>query len=326
MTVIASTDAATREFATAVAIGLSDSPKWIPSRFLYDAQGSALFERICETPEYYPTRTESAILARHAAEFARHTGAVTLIELGSGSAVKTDHLLRAYADGATPVRYVPVDVSASILRVARERIEREFHSVEVQGVHGEYARAFPLLTRYDPAMLVFLGSTIGNLDRSEALQFWTAVAEAAPPGGYVLLGADLVKDRSVIEAAYNDAAGVTAQFTKNLFARMNRELGSGIDLAAIEHVARYNAAWRRVEISVRFTKTQQVDVEPLGRRFTVHAGEHVLTEISRKFVVDDLAAYLAGFGFALEHVATDERDWFAVLLLRKEDDDGSPDD
>ena len=305
------------DFARSVALGLSDSPRWLPARLLYDAPGSALFEAICEQPEYYLTRSETEILSRFAPAIRHLTGPVTLIELGSGSSVKTDHLLRAYAEDGGEVRYVPVDVSDSILQVAAERIEETFPSVNVARVHGEYERAFPLLEHYAPSMLLFLGSTIGNLNQAEALAFWRRVAAAMPEGSYVLLGADLVKDPEILEAAYNDAAGVTVAFTRNLFARMNRELGSALDVDAIDHVARWNAEWQRMEIFGAFRTAQTVAVRPLGRQFPIAAGERVMTEISRKFVLERLEQYLDCFGFELVHTFTDDREWFAVLLLRK---------
>jgi L-histidine N-alpha-methyltransferase len=306
------------DFARAVALGLSDTPRWVPARFLYDAAGSELFERICALPEYYLTRTETAILARFAPEIARLTGPATLIELGSGSSVKTDHLLRAYGDGSSALRYVPVDVSGSVLRIAAERIGDRFPAVNVASVNGEYESAFPLLAQYAPSLLLFLGSTLGNLNQGEALVFWRRVAAAMPAGNHLLLGVDLVKHPALLRAAYNDAAGVTARFTLNLFARMNRELDAGLDLAAIEHVANWDAEWQRIEIFGHFTARQRLRIAPLEMEFTIDAGEQVMTEISRKFVVPRLIAYLDCLGFRLVRVFTDERQWFAVLLLRKE--------
>lgn len=316
--VSAATDAAVLDFAQAVALGLSDSPRWLPARFLYDAEGSALFERICELPEYYLTRTETAILERFAPTIRELTGPVTLIELGAGSSLKTQHLLRVYAGGRDRLRYVPVDVSRSILQQAAERIEDHFPSVNVAGVYGEYEDAFPLLAQYAPTMLLFLGSTAGNLSHFESAVFWRRVAAAMPPGSHVLLGVDLVKDPAVLHAAYNDAAGISARFTLNLFARMNRELDAGLDLGKIEHVARWNAEWQRIEIFGRFRSTQRLRIRPLGLEVRIPEGEQVMTEVSRKFILPRLAAYLACFGFRLVRSFTDDRQWFGVLLLRKE--------
>ena len=311
-------DATVRDFAQAVALGLTDAPRWVPARFLYDAAGSALFEQICELPEYYLTRAETAILARAAPEISRLTGPATLIELGSGSSVKTDHLLGAYARGSGSLRYVPVDVSTSVLRVASERIGDRFPSVNVAQVNGEYESAFPLLAQYAPSLLLFLGSTLGNLNQSESVVFWRRVADAMPPGNHLLLGVDLVKDPALLHAAYNDAAGVTARFTRNLFARMNRELDAGLDVDRIEHVARWNAEWQRIEIFGRFRSTQRLAIRPLDLELTIPEGEQVMTEVSRKFVLPRLTAYLACFGFHLVRAFTDDQQWFAVLLLRKE--------
>lgn len=310
--------AGVQDFAGAVALGLNDAPRWLPARFLYDAVGSALFERICQLPEYYLTRTEAGILTRAAPQIRDLTGPVTLIELGSGSATKTDHLLRAYSRTGDPVRYVPVDVSASILRSAAERIEDQFPAVNVDGLNGEYEAAFPLLAQYAPSLLLFLGSTLGNLSQAESVVFWRRVASAMPAGSYLLLGADLVKDPALLHAAYNDAAGVTAQFTLNLFARMNRELDAGLDLTCIAHEARWNAEWQRMEIFGRFLATQRLRIGPLGLDVTIREGEQVMTEISRKFVLPRLTTYLSCFGFHLVRAFTDEREWFAVLLLQKE--------
>jgi L-histidine N-alpha-methyltransferase len=308
------------EFAREVAAGLSDVPRWLPSRFLYDARGSALFDQICELPEYYPTRTESAILAAHADAVAEITGPVTLLELGSGSAVKTDHLLRAYAARTRSVAYVSVDVSEAALAAAAGRIIAQHPAVSVTGVVGRYEEACRLFPRYSPCVVLFLGSTIGNLNHAESLAFWERVARHLAPGDFFLLGVDLVKDPVVLERAYNDAAGVSAAFTKNVFRRMNVELDAGLDLDAIEHVARYDPAWERIEISARFRETQTVRIAPLATTIDIAAGEMVMTEVSRKFEVERLKQYLACFGLVTRAVYTDPRRWFGVLLLQREEE------
>ncbi len=307
------------EFARAAATGLTDTPRWLPCQYLYDAEGSALFEEITRLPEYYPTRTEARILERHAADIRDATGPVTLIELGSGSSVKTSYVLSAYAEASGAVTYVPVDVSAAALEQAQARISRLHPTVRVEGMVGRYDDVFPRFRSHSPAMVLFLGSTIGNFNHGESLAFWQRVSRELTPGDYFLLGADLVKDVSVLEAAYNDAAGITAAFTANLFARMNRELGAGIDLGHLEHVARYNEDWQRIEIFARFTKGQRVRIEPLDLDVDIGAGEMVMVEISRKFVLRDLTAYLETFGFAVRDVFTDKRGWFGLLLLQKAD-------
>lgn len=300
-----------------MARSLTDSPPWLHCKYLYDETGSRLFDAICEQPEYYPTRTEHAILARHAADIAAATGPVSLIELGSGSSVKTDNLLAAYSVGERPVLYVPVDVSRAALEGAQRTIVARYPTVTVTGIVGTYESAFPLFSRFSPAMVMFLGSTIGNFNQQEADRFWSAVSDALCPGDYFLLGVDLVKDEAVLNAAYNDAAGITEQFTKNVFARINAELGASVDLAALEHVAAYNPVWQRVEIFVRFESDQDVYIAPLDRTITIAAGTAVMTEISRKFELDQVRDNLELYGFGVRRVFTDDREWFAVLLLQR---------
>lgn len=293
--------------------GLTSSPPWLHNRYLYDAEGSRLFDAICETPEYYPTRTEDAILARHADAIRRATGPVTLIELGAGSAVKTDRLLTAYARDGAEALYVPVDVSRAALENARASIVARHPTVTVTAIVGTYEEAFPLFSRFSPSMVLFLGSTIGNLNQKEWDVFWDHVGRALVVGDYFLLGVDLVKDKATLDAAYNDAAGVTEAFTKNLFARINRELGAQVDLAQIRHTAEYVPERERVEIFVEFLSDQSVYLSPLNRTVEVPAGTRVMTEISRKFRLDRVRERLAELGFATRQVFTDE----AALLDRK---------
>ncbi len=310
-------DAARLEFAKSVALGLTDTPPWLHSRFLYDERGSQLFEEICEQPEYYLTNSESEILGRYASQIRDETGPLTLIELGSGSSVKTDYLLSAYAENRAPVRYVPVDVSATILRQAKDAIVARHPTVTVTGIADTYEHAFPLFKEFSPSMVMFLGSSIGNFDQREWDIFWQGVSAGLRPGDYVLVGVDLVKDERVLHAAYNDAAGVTAAFTKNLFIRINRELGASIDVDQIEHVARYNAEWQRIEIYARFLSQQDVYLHPLERTIIVPGGTMVMTEISRKYDLEKTKQYLRCFDFSIKDVFTDEKRWFGLLLLQR---------
>jgi iron(II)-dependent oxidoreductase len=303
-------------FAQSVVRGLSDHPRWLACRYLYDAAGSEIFERICEQPEYYQTRTEEGLLRAHAAEIRSLVPAATLVELGSGSSTKTRHLLRAWTAGGQAARYVPVDVSRDMLVRSCTALATEHSRLEVRGVAASYERAFPLLREVSPLVLVFLGSTIGNLNPEETADFLDRVSASLAPGDHFLLGIDLVKDVGTLEAAYNDAAGWSAAFTRNLFARMNRELGTALDLDAIEHVAYYNAHLDRIEIFARFVREAEVALPELGRRFRIAPGEMILTEISRKFQVDEVAANTARFGFETVCTFTDPDRTFAVLLLR----------
>ncbi len=304
-------------FARAVVIGLSDRPRWLPCRYLYDARGSELFEAITGTPEYYLTRTEAAILSESAAAIADLTGPLTLVELSAGSSAKTMKLLEAYASHGEPVRYMPVDVSATALESGRRLISAAHPGITSSPINRSNDAAFPLLRGMSPVMVIFLGSSLGNFNQTETAAFWDALSGSLAPGDFVLLGVDLVKEPAIIDAAYNDAAGYSAEFTRNIFGRMNRELGADLDLSAVGHEARYVRDWQRVEIFARFDRTQTIRLAPIGQSITVEAGERIMTEISRKYVVRNLEAYLACFGFTLRETFTDARSWFAELLLQR---------
>ena len=316
MTSSSSTEA--REFARAAALGLSDHPRWLPCRYLYDAEWSRLFERITETPEYYLTRTEVALLDESADAIAQITGDATLVELGAGSARKTERIIAAYTGRYGAARYVPVDVSGEALAETTQTLAGRYPppTLAVRGVHGTYESVFPLLPTLSPLLLLFLGSTIGNLNQTEAEVFWRNVRCALSPGDFMLLGVDLVKDAATIDRAYNDAAGWSAAFTKNIFARMNRELGSEIDLGGIDHEAAYRPEWQRVEIFARMTRRQEVRLAPLGRTITLEAGERVMTEISRKYELAELRDYLHLFELETLQTFADPAQSYALLLLR----------
>lgn len=305
------------DFARSVAAGLNRQPRTLECRFLYDAHGSQLYEQITEQPEYYPTRTEAAILARVAARLRALCGPVTLLEFGSGSATKTDHLLRAWLALDPVVRYIPVDVSDSALLQASRSIAERHPQARVIGIHGTYEEALAVLPDASPTLAVFLGSTLGNFEEEEAVLFLRRLAAALGPDDKFLLGVDLVKDTALLEAAYNDAAGVTAAFTRNLFARMNRELACRLDLGSIEHVAHWQPEHRQIEILARFQKPQTIHVRSLGAHIPIAAGEEVRVEISRKFELEALPNWLATCGFNIRETFTDERRWFALLLLEK---------
>lgn len=303
------------EFAQSVARGLSDAPRRLDCRFLYDAEGSRLFQLICEQPEYYLTRTEAAILAAAAVDIAGRTGPATLIEFGSGDSTKTRLLFEAYTRLYGTVGYIPVDVSKEYLDQAHMEISAAHPQVKIDPFHGTYDQAFSLLRATKPVIFLFLGSTVGNLDQAEAARFWANAAAHLSAGDFCLLGIDINEDADSIHAAYNDAAGYSAAFTRNIFARINRELGANLDHEGIAHVARYRSDRRQVEIFAKFTKTQQIAVRPLQTTFTIPEGEMIQTEISRRFRLEQLVPYLGGFGLETKKVYTDSRRRFAVLLL-----------
>ena len=304
-------------FAISVAQGLAHHPRRLSCRYLYDAAGSALFERITEQPEYYLTGAEAALLARHAGRMRALAGPSALVELGAGTSAKTRHLLDAWTACDARSTYVAVDICEPVVVASGETLRREYPSLDVRGIAGSYEQALPWLRSLSPVVLAFLGSTIGNFDDAELDEFLARVAASLSPGDHLLLGIDLVKDVAALEAAYDDAAGVTAQFTRNLFARMNRELGTAIDLDAVEHVAHWNERRERIDIFARFARETWIDLPSLGARFRVAAGEAVQTEISRKFRADEMMLRVSRHGFAPVETFTDDGGRFASLLLRR---------
>lgn len=306
-------------FAHSVARGLSDHPRWLNCRYLYDAAGSEIFVRITEQPEYYLTRAESEILDAHAEAIRASAGHSTLVELGAGTAAKTRRLLAAWsrARDTAPVEFMPIDIDATVLAQAAEALAREVPDLVVTGLATSYERGLDIVRGNSPLCLVFLGSTIGNLNPDETDAFLARIESTLEPGDTLLLGVDLVKDPGVLEAAYNDAAGWSEAFTRNLFARMNRELGTGVPAEAIEHVAYWNDRLERIEIFARFREETPVVLDSIDRGFRIAAGEMVLTEISRKYRVEKIVADLARFGFRLEERYTDSAERFALLLFRR---------
>ncbi|HXJ35936.1 MAG TPA: ergothioneine biosynthesis protein EgtB [Candidatus Eisenbacteria bacterium] len=304
-------------FAQSVVRGLGDMPRWLSCRYLYDAEGSRLFDDITRQPEYYLTRAEAALLVAHAHEIRSLAGPSTLVELGAGTATKTRHLLRAWPAGGATARYVPVDICGDVLETAALELEREFPRLAVEPLCATYEQAFARLGAFSPTTLCFLGSSIGNLNPPEQDELFTAVAGALEAGDHLLLGIDLVKDARTLEAAYNDRAGVTERFTRNLLVRMNRDLGTTIDLDSVEHVAWYNAAQTRIEIYARFTRGATITLADHARTFEIRPGELVMTEISTKFHAPDVAMLAARRGLDLVRTFATEDAAFALLLFRR---------
>jgi L-histidine N-alpha-methyltransferase len=306
-----------RALADDVLDGLTRPVKELPPKHLYDARGSELFDAICELPEYYQTRTERLILETHAEDIVGRTGAVELVELGSGSATKTRVLLDAMAAAGTLRRYVPVDVSATTVHAVAELLCDEYEGLSVYGVVGDFERHLSKLPEpVGPRLVPFLGGTIGNFPPGSRRRFLRGLGRILGPGGHLLLGTDLVKDPHVIEAAYDDSAGVTAQFNLNVLHVLNRELGANFDVDAFEHVAFYDRERAWVEMRLRATAPQQVRVEALDLDIAFAAREELRTEISAKFTPDGLRADLAAAGLELVEFFTDPDELFAVSLCR----------
>lgn len=302
---------ATDSFREEVLEGLQKPQKQVPSKFLYDARGSKLFDKICDLDEYYPTQTEIGIMRRSGAEMAEAVGpGARLVEYGSGSSRKTrlllDHL-------EAPASYVPVDISAEYLVESADALARAYPDVAVQPVCADYTVPFDLPDPPRPAertVVYYPGSTIGNFRRTAARRFLERIANRVGPGGALLVGVDLIKDLDVLRAAYDDSEGVTAAFNKNLLRRMNRELEATFDLDRFEHQVVWNAERRCVEMHLRSTEAQTVTVA--GRTVSFEADETIHTEDSHKYTLDGFAALAAEAGFEIDQVWTDEQMYFSV--------------
>ena len=301
------------EFRRAVLGGLSRRPRAIPAKFLYDARGSALFDEICELPEYYLTRTETKILKERARDIARLAGpGAALVEFGSGSSVKSRLLLDAMEGLAV---YAPIDISRQHLEGSAARLRRDYPRLRVEPVFGDYMelRALPGIAEEGRRLGFFPGSTIGNLEPPEAVSFLRNARTLLGNGGALVLGVDLRKDARRLHDAYNDAAGVTAQFTLNLLRRMNRELDASFDLAGFAHDASYNARAGRIEIFFKSLRDQTAMVG--SRQFAFAEGERVHTEYSYKYDMAGIAALARAGGFRIAETWTDPDRLFAVAYL-----------
>ncbi len=309
-----------RSLAYDVLDGLTRPFKEIPPKHFYDARGSALFERICELPEYYPTRTERSILDATAGEIIRVTGAGELVELGSGSAEKARILLEAMSSAGTLRRYVPVDVSESALEQAAVLLVDEFEELTVHGVIGDFERHLDRVPRAiadTPRIVALLGGTIGNFPPGTRRRMLREISRLLGPHDRLLLGTDLVKDPRVLEAAYDDAQGVTAEFNRNVLRVINRELDANFSPEAFEHIAFYDRAHEWVEMRLRACRPCTVLVAGLGLRVEFAAGEELRTEISAKFTRTRVQEEFRAAGLELECWHTDSEGLFAVSLGRR---------
>ncbi|HYH52245.1 MAG TPA: L-histidine N(alpha)-methyltransferase [Acidimicrobiia bacterium] len=294
--------------------GLQATPKELPSKYFYDEEGSQLFDAITRLPEYYPTRTERSILVERAQEIAARSGADTLIELGSGTSEKTRLLLDAFAGRGALRRFVPFDVDETTLRSAASAVATEYPGVTVHAVVGDFERHLSLLPPGGRRMIAFLGSTIGNLTPDERATFLGQVVAQLQPGDTFLLGTDLVKEAGRLEAAYDDSAGVTAAFNRNVLHRLNRELDADFVPGRFEHVARFDTEHDWIEMRLRSSVDQVVTVAGLALTVRFSAGEEMRTEISAKFRPDGLAGELTAVGLELLDLWTDPAGDFALTL------------
>jgi dimethylhistidine N-methyltransferase len=304
-----------QEFLADVLDGLSKPEKHLPSKYFYDKRGSELFDQICELDEYYPTRIEIEIMRRYAKQMAEFLhGSSVLVEFGSGSSIKTDYLLNHLHELST---YVPVDISAEHLAVVGEDLAARYPDIDIEPIADDFTRLDSLpveLALPGEHSVYFPGSTIGNFQLSEANDLLTNIAHIIERGGVLLLGVDLVKDSRILEAAYNDTLGVTAEFNLNVLRRINEELGGEFELESFQHVAFWDDAHCRIEMHLRSQTNQTVGIS--GMEFSFQEGETICTEYSHKYRMQTIEQLAARSGMELTAVWTDDDNWFAVACLQ----------
>jgi L-histidine N-alpha-methyltransferase len=306
-----------RSLAEDVLDGLTRPFKELPPKHFYDARGADLFDQICELPEYYPTRCERTILSERADELAELTGAVELVELGSGTASKTRVLLDALSAAGTLERYVPVDVTESMVRDCAEALTVEYPGLQVHGVIGDFERHLHHLPPADgPRIIAFLGGTIGNFPPGSRRRFLRGIARMLGSQDHLLMGTDLVKDPRVLEAAYDDSQGVTAEFNRNVLLVLNRELDADFDPEDFDHVALFDTDNEWIEMRLRARRAHTTDVRGLDLAVHFEEGEEIRTEISAKFTPVRLEGDMAAAGLELVSWMTDPDELFAMTLSR----------
>lgn len=310
-----------RDFALEVLVGLSESPKRLPSRYFYDDHGSELFQRITDLPEYYPTRCEHEILDRHKADIlALTSGApLNLVDLGAGDGRKTRVLLEHCTKAGKDFRYVPIDISEGAMRTLVESVRTHTPEVEIEGLVSEYFEGITWLGDVAPDrqnLVLLLGSNIGNFSKAQSRAMLLRLWEAANDGDLVLIGFDLKKDIEILLDAYNDPAGVTAAFNKNLLHRINDELGGDFELDRFRHFSTYNVFSGAMESYLVSLEEQTVGIEALRTSFSFESWEPIHTEYSYKYLLSDVEALAAHAGFVIEANLTDSRGWFLDSIWR----------
>jgi L-histidine N-alpha-methyltransferase len=306
-----------RSLADDVLDGLTRPFKELPPKHFYDARGAELFDEICELPEYYPTRAERSILERHAREIAALTGGAELVELGSGTAAKTRVLLDALHDAGTLRRYIPVDVTETMVRECAVELTEEYPGLHVHGVIGDFERHLGSVPPpVGPRIVAFLGGTIGNFPPGSRRRVLREIARLLGADDHLLIGTDLVKDPKVLEAAYDDSQGVTAEFNRNVLRVLNRELGADFDPDDFEHVAVFDSDHEWIEMRLRSRREHTTHVRDLDLPVHFDAGEEMRTEISAKFTDERIAGDLAAAGLELVRSFTDADELFALTLAR----------
>ncbi len=295
--------------------GLTSKPKFIPSKYFYDKKGSLLFDKICSLPEYYQTRTEKALIEEYAPEIVRLTQAGELIELGSGVAFKTRVLIKSFLDHLGSLNYIPMDISSSALEEAKRRLH-SYSGLNIKPLIGDYTCNLAFISPNETCLVLFLGSTIGNLNPEQTQSMLSSISGRLNQGDWFLLGIDLMKDVSVIEAAYNDTQGLTAAFNKNILNVVNRNLDGNFNLQDFSHTAFLNTDKNQIEMHLTAQKSISVFLEKINLHVDIQKGESILTEISRKFSREIVDRMMDKSGFQLKHWLSSNDKYFALALAK----------
>jgi len=309
-------DAATRDVVRDVRRGLSSTPKTLPSKYFYDDRGSRLFQKITELPEYYLTRAETELLRREAARIAQITRFENLVELGSGFADKTRLLIDAGMGQGTLQRFVPFDVAQEAAQVSAQKLAAKYPDLEIHAVVGDFEKHLDQIPQGGRRLIALLGSTIGNFPEEHAVRLLEQFKRIMRRGDWLLLGTDLVKDRRVLEAAYNDTQGVTAEFNRNILNVINEQVDGDFDVDGFEHVARYNEERSRIESVLRSRREQTVKLGDLGLEVEFKRGENLRTEVSCKYTRASAGSLLSRAGLRMERWFADKDRSFALSLSR----------
>ncbi|MGH7771105.1 MAG: L-histidine N(alpha)-methyltransferase [Candidatus Binatia bacterium] len=296
---------------------LLDQPRWLEPSLLYDERGSQLFEQICELPEYYLTRTENSILAAQAEQVIATAPVECIVELGAGTSKKTMHLLREQVRQRQGGTFAPIDVSLTGLIVSRDIVRQHFPQLMFQGLHARYEEGIAGIEKNLPTLFAFLGSSVGNFTHSEFVRFFQHLSDSMGPKDFLLLGADRVKEAEILEKAYDDSQGVTADFILNVFQNINRQLGSDFDLRKMRYHSWYNPEWQQIEMYALSTAIQEIHFPTLSTSFVWEKEDRILVEISRKFEPVRLQQQLQLFGLTPVAHFTDPKEWFSLLLFQK---------
>lgn len=303
--------------ALSIARTLLDQPRWVEPRFLYDNHGSHLFEKICTLPEYYLTRTEDAILKRGTPDILKLAEAECIVELGAGFSKKTTHLLREHVRCCPESIFIPIDVSQTALTASRDVVRTLFPTIGFYGLLAPYHEGLQSIRQDLSKVVAFLGSSIGNFDLSDLKRFFQMLSMSMAPSDYLLVGVDRVKDVRIMESAYNDSLGVTAEFILNVFSNVNYILGANFDLELIDYFSHYNSQFQQMEMFGVSLLDQNICLDHCGAKFRWQRGERILVEISRKFEPDRLGQQLGLFGFDRVGEFSDPQQWYSLLVFRR---------